>query len=130
MILSAEQIREFASNAGFSGQDLETAVAIARAESAGNPVQYNPEKAFFDAHQFSPDVAFGRGSVGLWQIFRHEHPEFDAWNLEDPQVNACAAFLIFRRAGNRFEPWSTYSSGQYRHFLPIAPAPAGQAGAA
>lgn len=119
MILTADLIRTFASNAGFRGQDLDTAVAIARAESGGDPADYDPEKAFFVAHGFHPDMAFGRGSVGLWQIFRHEHPEFDGWNLEDPQVNACAAAMIFRRAGNRFEPWSTFTSGKYRQLLPV-----------
>lgn len=130
MILTADQIRVFASNAGFRGQALDTAVAIARAESGGNPADYDPETAFFKEHDFHPDVAFGRGSVGLWQIFRHEHPEFDSWNLEDPQTNACAASLIVARAHGRFEAWSTYTSGKYRAFLPSGQAPASPGGAA
>jgi hypothetical protein len=116
MILTRGEIEAVAANAGFQGEDLEKATAIAFAESGGVPDRYNPETA-----AGTPD---GLGSVGLWQIYRRDHPEFAAWNLTDPQVNACAASMVWRRAGNLFTPWSTWKTGAYRKFLlPAAPAP-------
>jgi len=41
--LGAADILNYASAAGFAGGDLATAVAIALAESSGNPNAYNPE---------------------------------------------------------------------------------------
>jgi hypothetical protein len=126
MILARSSIGTFAANAGFEGTDLETAKAIAFAESSGDPENYDPEQAFFLEHGIEAEKAQGQGSVGLWQIFRWEHPEFRAWNLKDPQVNACAAFLIYKDAGDSFKPWDTWLTGEYRKFLapPAAPASA------
>src|SRR5580700_1059943 len=115
-ILTPAQISLYAQNAGFSGADLQTAVAIALAESGGNPVTYNPETA-----AGTPD---GEGSYGLWQIYLNAHPEFAMENLYDPQTNANAAYSVYSAAGG-FSPWSTYGSGAYQAFLSQIPAPAG-----
>jgi hypothetical protein len=109
--LSPDAIQAFAANAGFSGADLATAVAIAFAESSGIPTARNPE-----------------GSYGLWQIYLPAHPEFAGQNLYDPQTNANAAFSIYSRAGG-FSDWTTFRSGRYRVFLapsypPGSPSPA------
>jgi len=101
-----------ASNAGFEGSDLITAVAVALAESGGNPKAYNPEVA--------AGTPAGRGSFGLWQIYRKAHPEFDGWDLFDPQQNATAAFQVFTAAGDSFSPWSTFKSGAYQAHLAAA----------
>lgn len=121
MILTAAQIRTYVNNAGFAAEDLDAAVAIARAESSGDTESYNPETAFFTEHNIQDHAARGRGSYGLFQIFRYEHPEFDDWNLEDPQVNAVAASLIYAKAGKKFTPWSTYTTGKFKEFLEAAP---------
>lgn len=102
-------IYQYALNAGFSGGDLITAVAIALAESGvggivGNADAYNPEIL---ARGGTPE---GQGSYGLWQIYLRDHPEFSGENLFDPQVNANAAFSIYRAAGNSFLPWATFKS--------------------
>jgi hypothetical protein len=97
---SATQIQGYAAAAGFSGADLQTAVAIALAESSGDPSAVNPE-----------------GSYGLWQIYLPAHPEFAGANLSDPQVNAQAAFAIYSAAGG-FKPWTTYKSGKYLAYMP------------
>jgi len=99
--LSPQQISQYASNAGFAGEDLITAVAIALAESSGNP------GAVGDL-----DITKG-GSVGLWQINLRWHPEYTADSLKDPQVNANAAFAVYSAAGDSFTPWSTYKTGAY-----------------
>jgi hypothetical protein len=105
---NAQQIAQFASNAGFSGQDLTTAVAIALAESGGNP------KAHGDTN-----IGSGTGSFGLWQINADSHPQFapNFTVLYDPTVNANAAFQTYANAGNSFSPWSTYNDGRYSAFM-------------
>lgn len=95
----------YARNAGFTGADLLTAVAIALAESGGNPDAYNPETA-----AGTPE---GLGSYGLWQIYLKAHPNFQGLNLFDPQTNANAAYEVYAEAGNSFQPWSTFKNGAY-----------------
>jgi hypothetical protein len=113
---AAAQIAQVAANAGFSGPDLATAVAIALAESGGNPAAYNREPG---ARGGTPQ---GQGSYGLWQIYLKKHPEFAGQNLFDPQTNANAAFSIYSRRGG-FSDWATYSvTGTYRDFLSTAQA--------
>lgn len=111
MRLSPQEIAALARNAGFSGDDLTTAVAIALAESNGNP----------NAHG-DTSLGTGRGSFGLWQIYSDAHPEFgpDFERLYDPQTNANAAFSVYQSAGFSFMPWSTYKSDAYLAFLSSA----------
>src|SRR5579859_6631813 len=111
MRFTAQQIASFASGAGFSGNDLVTAVAIALAESGGDPQQYNPE---IKARGGTPP---GYGSYGLWQIYRKMHPEFASWNLYDPNQNAAAAYSVYQAQG--FAAWSTYTNGAYLKYLPM-----------
>jgi hypothetical protein len=105
--LPAGAIATYAANAGFSGADLDTAVAIALAESSGNPSSVG-------------DRLIG-GSVGLWQIYLPMHPEFAGWDLTDPQTNANAAYSVYRAAGNSFTPWTTFKTGAYRAYLSSQP---------
>lgn len=102
-------IANLASSAGFSGQDVQTAVAIALAESSGNVDAYNPERFA------TGGTPTGMGSYGLWQIYLRDHPEFSDVNLYDPQANANAAFQIYSASG--FGAWSTYNSGAYTAYL-------------
>jgi lysozyme-like protein len=113
--LSADEISQYAQNAGFSGYDLQLAVAIAFAESSGIPTKYNPEK--------QAGTPPGRGSYGLWQIYLKEHPEFAGQNLLDPQTNANAAYSVYSRAGG-FWPWSTYNSRAFEAYMPAESTPA------
>lgn len=101
--LSVAQLKQLASNAGFSGGDLETAVAIALAESSGNPNAVG-------------DLTLGT-SVGLWQVNLRWHPEYTHQALLDPQTNANAAYAIWDAAGSDFSPWSTYKTGAYLSHL-------------
>lgn len=101
-------IAGWASNAGFSGVDLVTAVAIAYAESSGNPNAVG-------------DVNLGR-SIGLWQINLAAHPEYSENELYDPQTNANAAFDIYSAAGNSFSPWTTFKTGAYSQYEDAAQA--------
>lgn len=103
MILNSSQIAQLAYNAGFRGEALNIAVAVALAESGGNTQAYNPEIA--------AGTPTGSGSRGLWQIYGAAHPEYNNDSAFDPQTNAIAAYKVFREAGNRFTPWSTYNAG-------------------
>lgn len=107
MNLSASQIQALAAAAGFSGTDLATAVAVAIAESSGNP------GAIGDAGN----------SFGLWQINLPAHPEFSGTDLTDPQTNANAAFQIYATAGG-FRPWTTFKTGAYLAYMPSMTLPA------
>lgn len=103
-------------NAGFRGEDLVTMVAIAMAESAGNPnARYNP------------NGGTGEDSYGLWQI--NMDPSYrdgrlkqlgltDPKQLWDPNVNAKAAKTIWGSQG--WGAWSTYTSGKYKQYLDAA----------
>jgi hypothetical protein len=104
--LSSAQIRTYATNAGFQGSDLDTAVAVALAESSGNPAAVG-----------DLNVTPG-GSIGLWQVNLAAHPEYTAAQLKDPQTNANAAFAIYQAAGNSFSPWTTFNTGAYMQYLP------------
>ena len=100
--LSAAQIASFASGAGFTGDDLTTAVAIAIAESGGDPNA----------------VGDGGTSIGLWQIHYTVHPEFDETKLTDPAYNAGAAFSIYSARNRNFGAWSTYTVPDSAGVLP------------
>ena len=96
-------IGKYASNAGFSGTDLATAVAICYAESGGNADSIG-------------DLDLGI-SVGLWQINLAAHPEYTQDELLDPQTNANAAYAIYQAAGYSFSPWTTFNTGAYLKYL-------------
>jgi Lysozyme like domain len=118
-ILTPAQIAYYAQTAGFDGDDLNIAVAIALAESSGNPNVYNPETAA------AGGTPAGQGSYGLWQIYLKDHPEYAGDNLYDPQTNANDAYELYSEAGG-FSPWATYNSGAYQAYMGAAvaaPAP-------
>ena len=111
-VLGPVDIGRLAFQAGFRDTDLIIAVAVALAESGGHIMAYNPET--------KANTPQGRGSYGLWQIYRKAHPEFDSWDLYDPQKNAEAAFSVYQGAGRSFHPWSTFTANVYENFLGVA----------
>lgn len=121
--MSATEIQKLAYDAGFRGDALRWAVAVALAESGGNPGAYNPEIA--------AGTTPGSGSRGLWQIYGAAHPQYNSSLAFDPVVNARAAFQVYREAGNRFTPWSTYNqhiADQYYNGLKLTPVRGGTGG--
>ncbi|MEV5536650.1 transglycosylase SLT domain-containing protein [Saccharopolyspora shandongensis] len=112
--LTDQQIAEHAANAGFTGEDLRIAVAVALAESRGNPGAIGDVS--LQNEVYGP-------SVGLWQIrsvnpghgnaFDQRHRN-EAANA-DPATNARNAYAIQQAHG--WDQWSTYTGGQYREFL-------------
>ncbi len=112
MRLSDAQIAQAAAGAGFSGNALVTAVAIAIAESGG------------DAGNTTGD---GGTSWGLWQIHWTVHPQFNRAQLTDPNYNAAAAWQL-SGGGSTWQPWTTYKTGAYRSYLSRAQNAAAQVG--
>lgn len=112
MALSASQIASYAAAAGFAGNDLTTAVAVALAESNGNPAAVGDQ-----------NLAPSNGpSIGLWQINIGAHPEYANVDLTDPQTNANAAYTIYLDAGSAFSPWSAFNNGNYSQYVSTAQA--------
>lgn len=110
-VLTREQIRVVASEAGFSGADLDIAVAVALAESGGDRMAHNAKP---------PD-----NSYGLWQINmlgsmgpdRRKRFGLSSNNdLFDPKVNARVAKGIHSEQGWQ-RGWTTYSSGKYKKYM-------------
>jgi hypothetical protein len=103
--LTQEQCKQLAAKAGFVGNDLEVAGAIAMAESSG---RYWVENSI--------------PCIGLWQInFRFWNPHYPTWTkewLKVPANNAIAAFIVYTLAGSTFRDWSTFTSGAYLKFMP------------
>lgn len=93
--LTFDQVARLALDAGFRANDgsAATAVAIAMAESGFNA-------------DVMGDAQYG-GSVGLWQINLPAHPQYAAYQLQDPVTNAHAAYVT-SKSGTNFNPWCTY----------------------
>lgn len=109
--LTPAQIAVHARAAGFSGEDLVTAVAVALGESGGRT----------DA---KGDVGLQTGtwgpSIGLWQIRsinaeRGRGTTRDELANYDPGHNARAAYTLYREHG--FQPWTIFNNGAYRNHL-------------
>ena len=98
-------------DAGFKGENLVKAVAIAKAESSrGLPGEwYNPNCRYATSREVS---------LGLFQINSMVHHQFDKEQLYDPSYNAEAAYAL--SGGRNFQPWSVYNDGKYRQFLSLA----------
>lgn len=112
-VLPDKDIAGVALNAGFSGGALTTAVAIALAESSGNPRAHNT------------NAATGDNSYGLWQINmigamgparRKQFGIASNDDLFDPSTNARAAMMLYKARGG-FGDWSTYNRGTYLRFV-------------
>lgn len=110
--LTADQIAAVAAGAGFTGDALITAVAVALAESSGNT------RARFATTR--------EDSRGLWQINTKAHPNWSPERLYEPGYNAAAAYSI-SAGGTSWSPWSAYTSGRYRTHLDTARRSAGAA---
>jgi len=116
--LSVEEIARLAANAGFTGSDLETAVAVSIAENRNGQTDLLGDLGIQTA-EYGP-------SVGLWQIrsvnpgygnaFDQAHRNEQA-NM-DPATNAANAYAIYTKPkGKGWNEWSTYKDGKYKQFL-------------
>lgn len=122
--LTDQQVAQYAYDAGFRGNALTTATAVALAESHGDSGQVGD--VGLQNNTWGP-------SVGLWQI-RSLNPGHGTATEQaqrnqtanlDPATNAQNAYALSHQGGN-FNPWSTYTSGAYQNFTNRASTAAGQ----
>ena len=102
--LSAAQIATAMRKAGWPESAIPIGVAIAYAESGGDP------KAVNHANRN------GSSDYGLFQINTVHKALLKSGNWADPIDNAKMALKVYKDAGNRWTPWSTYNHGSYKKF--------------
>lgn len=103
-------IKDVARMAGFTGESLVTAIAIALAESGGNPQAINHNR---DKNQTT--------DRGLWQINNYWHKEVSDAVAYDPTQAAAAVYAISRQ-GSNWSAWSSFKSGAYLLYVSRAKA--------
>lgn len=102
MYATTEQITQWAYNAGFTGDNLPIAVAVAYAESSGNTSATHHNRN-------------GTVDYGLWQINSSHSGEFNMSNWSDGAANARMAYQVWKMQG--WNAWVTYSSGAYMLYM-------------
>jgi hypothetical protein len=105
----ADLCAKVASQAGFSGDRLVTAVAVGMSESSCRPDAYLSN---------GPTKGCPNGSVdrGLWQINSCWHPSVSKSCAYDAQCNASAAYRI-SSGGANWRPWVAYTNGRHEGYL-------------
>lgn len=97
--------------AGWPPETIAVGIGIAMAESGGDPtVRGGPNRN-------------GTYDYGLFQINSIHNPTAQNW--ADPVVNAAMALKVYREAGNKWIPWSTYKAGTHHKFMTEASRTAG-----
>lgn len=100
---SESDVRQWVIAAGFTGADIGTAMAVARAESGWNPRAVGgPNRN-------------GTYDYGLFQINQIHNPT--PAEKTDGAANARRAFQIYRSSG--WKAWSAYNNGSYRQHLSV-----------
>lgn len=116
--MTPEAVASYAYGAGFRGDPLVVAVAIAGAESTWNNLAYNDTP---------PDLSYGLWQINMYGSLgpdrRTRYRLDDNGDLYNPAINAAAAYDI-STGGTNFGPWSTFGNGAYRRFLDQARAAA------
>jgi hypothetical protein len=128
-VLSDTDIAGYAYNAGFRGDDLAKAVAIALAESGGDPSAVSPQNSngTYDYGLFQ--INSSHTDSGLFDPLSGNTPfqtgvlagtaiglgNSEGWS--DPQKNADYAFQLYQGRGGNFTDWSTYNNGSYQQFM-------------
>lgn len=123
MILSPNEIAWCAGQAGWKGDDIATAVAVALAESKGDTEALGRVLASGGtAPGTQPKPASGNYDHGLWQISSLWHGTelaLRGHTWRDPLANARVAFSVWLAAGHSWSPWSTYKSGAHIPLMPF-----------
>lgn len=96
-VLDAQSIADVALAAGFPKDEkkLQTAVAVALAESGGNTQAVSPTSDY-----------------GLWQINLNAHRQYNQQQMFDPAQNARAMIAISGN-GTNWKPWVVYNTGRH-----------------
>jgi len=102
--LSSAQIASAMRSAGWPENAIPMGVAIALAESGGNPSAVNNSNRN------------GSRDYGLFQINSVHKSLLKQGNWANPVDNARMALKVYRDAGNSWKPWATFNHGSYRKF--------------
>ena len=103
--LSPAQIDHLMRLVGWTdNQQIRTGIAVAMAESGGNP----------DATNHNTN---GSTDYGLWQINSVHASLLAGKDWRDPVANTQMAYQVWKAAGGSWTPWSTYNSGAYKAHL-------------
>lgn len=111
--LSDDHLLSMLQSAGFTGDGLKTAYAVARAESGGRPLAYN-------GNANTGDKSYGifqinmLGALGPDRTARYGLKGND--DLFDPLTNAKIAYKM-SNGGTSWGPWSAYKNGSYKKYL-------------
>lgn len=115
--LSRSQLTGLAQSVGFTGNDVQIAVAVALAESGGNPGAHNSTP---------PDDSYGLWQINMLGSMGPERRKKFGISRNDelfrPATNAKAAKIIHAEQG--WKGWTTYTSGKYKDYLskdPVLP---------
>jgi len=103
--LSMKQVADKWKGVGGSTSKCSVAVAVAWAESRGNPRARGQNSDSYDR--------------GLWQINSKWHPDVSDSCAYDAKCNAAQAKRISSN-GNNWQPWATYKYGRHKQFLSAA----------
>jgi len=106
-VLSVAQARQYAQSAGFSGNALDTIVAIAQCESG---LDTNAVNIIGNTPQGSIDR-------GVMQINSYWHKEVPNTCAFDPMCSFQQSFRI-SGSGTQFTQWETYKNQCYKNFMP------------
>ena len=112
--MNADEIKTLAASVGLSGDPLNVSVAIALAESGGNPTIVG-------------DTTLPHASYGLWQInaIHDSEPAIAALGGAEAAVDPVKCgkmMMIVSKNGTDWEPWSTFKNGAYLSHLDAAKA--------
>ena len=121
VLYTQKQAQALIKSVGATDAESEIAAALAMAETNTflNGVQYCNFSMIGDITLVN---ATWGPSYGGWQV-RSLVADYgtgrvrDAKLLPDPLFNAKAALAIYRGAGNKWTPWSTFTSGAYKGFM-------------
>lgn len=116
VVIEPRAVAAYAHGAGFSGNDLILAIAIAKAESGFNTMAHNTagKDDSYGLMQINMKGALGPNRRKQFGISNNE-------GLYDPFINMTCALMIRRARGN-FKDWSTYNNGAYKAHIPAAKA--------
>lgn len=108
--LSRAELQRLVTAAGFTGKDADIAVAVALAESGGNPRAHNSTP---------PDDSYGLFQINMLGALgpdrRKRFGLSSNADLFDPATNARVAYSIFKASG--WSPWTTYTRGTYKKHM-------------
>lgn len=107
--LSRAEIANVMRRAGWPESAIPVGVAIALAESGGNPRAVNTKNRN------------GSRDYGLFQINTVHGSLLKQGDWADPVDNAKMALKVYRDSGSKWRPWATYNSGSYRKFFTSKP---------